>query len=261
MKKLLANLALAPIAVLALAGCTPSLNNSMTVEVLASLKEEKGSDIRVTSYEYDDQGRISGEKQTLNGSTVYETTEYTYGESIERFRTTQNEGGSTSKHRLETTFKYENNLLTEVFKVFLISGDEADETNPVNVYESSTSNDNERRPMGYKHTNKAGETVLQRSGYDYSGLQTSFIYTYVESGDGLTPQRMTLEYTSASLREYKLYANEVSTPQTEKGELVEERTGYSSDDTTLSFNIIDHSGESPVTTKYTYTYKQITLDR
>jgi hypothetical protein len=257
MKKLLV------ISALALMGCNPSGNTSTTLFVTASIEAKVGSEVTLTTYEYDELARTSKETQTVNGTTVSETSDYSYTETISRIRTTYNTDGSTPRHKLETSYSFEDGIQTETLKIFLLNGEQS---TLVEMYETKTSTDGQERPQGYKHTLYNGteeDVVLEKLNYDFTYIASATpTYSWEERGSSLTtPRRMTMEYTGTTMLNYKLYAADIPVEEGEKGVLVEERTGYTSNDTTITFSILDHSTAPHIMeTKYTYTYKQMTIN-
>ncbi|MDR1671635.1 MAG: hypothetical protein LBR57_03855 [Alistipes sp.] len=243
-------------------------DDSATLSVVVSLTAESPSGLRITTYEYSDKGTIIGEKQTLNTVPVYEITDFDYSSGLTRYRTSHNPDGTTTRHKMVTSYLYdeinERQVQVETLKEYLLTGPDADETKPENTYQTYTSADQTQLPQGYKHTNKQGEVVLQRSNFDYSAMSSGGAtpsYSYVETGSSVpSPQRLTLVYENVNLRNYTLYSSSVD--DTEKGIRVETRENHPGTDNTVSFTITVYpkeEGATPIATKYTYTYENKTF--
>jgi hypothetical protein len=254
--------AMAALATLSLTGCNSSDNSySTTFPLVGTIEAVTGSETRITSFEYDDRGSTSREIQTVGGKTVYEINDFKYVDVVSRVRTTYNEDGTTTRHRLETSYTTEGAFRTELLRMFLLTGEEADPAMPTDVYELTYYIDTKYSHL-YRHTNNMGQTVLERSGYDYSYISTATpYYTYLEKADDIT-RRMRYEYTDGTGKNYELYSA-AENDLVGKGEKVESVTGYQFNNDTLkeTYTFTDYRGDVPVVTSITITYfnKTVTI--
>jgi hypothetical protein len=262
MKKTTTFATLAALATLTLAGCNSyGSNTSTSFPLVETIEEVTDGEIRTTSFEYNDRGSTIREIQTVGGKTIYEINDYVYSNIISRIRTTHNEDGTTTRQRLETTYSNDGMYQTELMRVFLLTGEEADPAMPTDVYELTYYIDTKYSYL-YRHTNNLGQTVLERSGYDYGYLSTATPhYTYLEKADGIT-RRMRHEYTDATGKNHDLYSADVNDLEG-KGDKVESVTEYKFDAGTMkeTYTFTDHRGDTPVVTKVTttYVYKTVQL--
>lgn len=261
MKKLTAISATAILAAFfALTGCNTPGGGSYPWPQLLSTEERTGSKVTLTQYEYDEQTlATSGEVRKVDGRVVYEVDDYEYktGSTI-RYRTTYNEDGTTTRHKLVSHIGNYGGVQQESkYEVFLV-GEDGDETTPVEVYETFFNENGYAREI--KHTVN-GELILHRNNYYYDNLNGTY-YTYKESKNGGAAVNM--HYRVKEVRSdrtavgWEIRANWDG----ETGILVEKQEDYSETSTTSTYKVTryDDEGRNGVTTHITNTFKILTIE-
>lgn len=180
----------------ALTGCkydnsSPSYFGSFKI----SHSEVTGQNSLLTNYEYDNQGRLSGEEQILNGSeTVYEDTDYTYNitstPQVRTFyRTTHKPTLAEYKHVLQSKV-VNGSAIVLSNEVFLVSGG-GNETVPVEYYRMTPD------PM-LPDLRKSREEILEggvltvNDNFNYNENVLSYDKTVTNPAEGGTAVKMSV---------------------------------------------------------------------
>jgi hypothetical protein len=257
-------ISVAALAAFVATGCNPTGSSSDTFPVLVEQEEITGGVIETSEYDYDEMGNQISETGYVNSRMVYKIDKYENGydgshRTLTRTRTNYGEDGSVvSTHTLVSTFGYSTGweLLETKYEVTDESGA---------VIELKETGYNDMGPDEIKHTINGSE-VLHRTDYDYTYMEGSRYYTYMESENGGEPVKKCNKTTLFSNNngfltplEYEIWAGWKS--DTEKGVLVEKQDKYEESQMETEFEIVkyDAEGNNPVTTKVTQTFRMITV--
>jgi hypothetical protein len=141
---------------------------SYTLTVPTSIEETEGGVVTKTEYEWNEDGSIKARKQTRDGQSVYEDSDYTYDMGTITYNRSYYEGGSVSSVvRVEEKYLYTN--WTGLYSTKIYNGEtliEREENLYTNGFQS-----------GYEHE-KQGVMLLSRTDYKYDSVSI----TYIESG-------------------------------------------------------------------------------
>lgn len=269
------------------AGCNPAGSNKIevTVRTLNTIEETaKNGDVTITKYQWSEDFFPAGEVCTLNGSKVYEHTDYTYPDSKLEFYRTDYTGGIESGH-YKYVYEYTsaNREHVKAIKIYSVGGEALIES-------KEESYDNLGRVSGYIHK-KDGIVVMEYSGYDYGvstikydiwdyshvlmGEHTVSTTTYLDgyysvksrivitTPEGAEVARTEYSYSGGYYSGYNKYKTVDG-----KSVIVEKQTDYnvSADNTTVTFVVTSYldDGETEVSriaTKQTYDLKKHVIQR
>ncbi len=259
----------AALAAFALVGCNTGNSDPQPVSwhVLSKMQEVTNGVVTITEHEWNDEtdSKVS-ETQKVNGFTVYSNTGYassntgTYTEYCYR-ESYFADGTPPLRSKLVTTYgdQYMSKPLETRYEEFILSGPDADETNP--AIRNLTEWNGQGNHREVQHF--AGDTrVLHQRNFRYDS--GGFGYTYEESVDGGEYVDMCLKVTKRSnstlmVTEYELYRDWDGS----KGTVIEKKTDFEvPDEFTIKYKITryDNEGENPVVTDVTETYEYLTVE-
>jgi hypothetical protein len=281
---------------IAVTGCKYDYTSESTWGMLTSFEETTGSDVRLTTYAYNNGGDPTGERQTLNGVAVYEDTdfEYTSNHTRTNYRTVYGEDGVSVASRQRRVSSYTDNWAVEYkFELFELGAD-GSETDPVERWEGTY--DSSGLPSHYESEKDGyltervdymfGSSIIKYTQIEFNEdtpddkivktvtetyLKWEYEYRYLgevetKIGDDIVEYQInkyiTLNTGGYLLVAYKKYVggSETSDPQ---GILVEEMRDYkqSSDGLIRTWSVLkyDAEGNNPTTTTFKQTYEFVTL--
>lgn len=285
--KLFRTISTATFAAVAMAGCSADkAMQPMTVSMVSSIEERRGDEVTLTEYEWSAYSMPAGERQTLNGTPVYEDSGYEYDEdkyTITCFRSRYDGSGTEiARERRVTTLteKWKRSIKLEVF----LMGPDGNDSEPVERWEEIYENGILVR---YEHE-KDGQMINEKYDfvYDFTELTESFTEkdrTGIEPGTLAVEKRVTIWYAVTDMeypvkREKKVggktvertiyfysgyYSNGYETYSVEDEQdkkLLEKESAHEvdNDNMTESYEVTVY-GENPVSTRVKITYEPLVI--
>ncbi len=261
------------LAVFALTGCEMGSTSTVTGtdNFVMETREDDGTDIYVTKFEYDfnNRGYKTKETKTKNGMP-YQESNFVMGlnsngvETQTCTRVTTNDNGSRTTHKLVSTYGLVYwdewggvKLLETLFEMF----DEVNPEAPIEVRE--TEYDDEGQIKNYLFTNTDG-VMVRRDEYRFtSGSQPT--QTYREIKNGGTPVRYgirILQWSNNTPLEYEIRKNITLSGSGEwdgeSGDLIEEQVDHEIVSSTTSWSVKKYDDEGNLISN---TYVENKLER
>lgn len=260
----------AALAALALVGCNlnGSEPQSYPYSVLASSLEVTNGVQTLTEHTWDDETDTKvSETQKVGNQLVYRISNYTSGSvggvyAETRYRESYSTDGTPPRsYKLVSLYgaRYGTNMLETKYEEFLLSGPDADETNPASrILQEWNQNGAHTDVKQFE-----GETqVLHQRNFRYNDLGMGYSYEESKNGGEYVPMYLKVLQRRGSAQvivEYELYREwDGST-----GTLVEKKSDYAQPDpATATYKITkwDDEGANPVVTEVTDKYMSLTID-